>query len=188
MGGKYYHYSTGRYGLVDGFYRNIWLNVNKESIAHSIKKTFVSKLRLVVFDLTFFSNYADQTVDSECCLHWHLPTVESPTWSSADSFISPTVEFTNVQYPSNILVEETPSRVYTDQQRLELQHQLLFYKKIVELLPAESPLMKVINNTFLIELSVDTIEKQVYQHSIDHLSITPVESARVLSLIGKLYD
>lgn len=188
MGGKYYHYSTGRYGLVDGFYRNIWLNVDSESIAHSIKKTFVSKLRLIVFDLTFFSNYTDQTVDSECCLHWHLPIVSSPKWSLVDSFVSPTIEFTNAQYPSNMLVEETLTGIYTEQQRLELQHQLLFYKKIAELLTLDSTLMKSVNDIFLIELSIKTIEEKIYQLAVDHLSVSPIDSAKLLAIVKKLYD
>jgi len=188
MSNRYWHYTTGEYGLVDNFYRTIWLNVNNESIAHRIKKAFVSKLRLLVVDLTIFSNYTDQLVDSDCCLHWHLPLTLNDHWSTAQSFINPMVEVTHCEYPKDFLVNEEPLGLYTNQQRTELQHQMLFYKKIAELLPSNSALMQSINYVFLVELSVDAIEEKIYQVVIDHLSSDPINSSLVLSIIGRLYD
>ena len=188
MDRKYYHYSTGRYGLVDTFYRNIWLNVNNEELAHRIKKTFVSKLRLSVFDLTIFSNYAEQTIDSECCLHWCLPVSISGQLSTVQHFISPTVNCTQTTYPESQLVEEELEGLYTNQQRLELQNQLLFYKKIIECLPSNSILLSAINKVFLVELDTGRIENQLHQIGINNLSLAPSDAVDLLNIVGKLYD
>jgi hypothetical protein len=188
MDGKYYHYSTGRYGLVDTFHRNIWLNVDNEELAHRIKKTFVSKVRLSVFDLSIFSNYSDQMIDSECCLHWCLPISISGQLSIVQPFISPIVNVTQTTYPENQLVEEELEGLYTTQQRLDLQNQLLFYKKIIECLPSNSILLPAINKVFLIELDTDMIENQLHQIGINNLSLAPSDAVDLLNIVGKLYD
>ena len=65
-------YSTGRYGLIDSFYRHVWLNLPDESMAHRIRKVFWSKSTMIVFDLTCFDNYSDTTVDSDVSLDWKI--------------------------------------------------------------------------------------------------------------------
>jgi hypothetical protein len=188
MNKKYHHYSTGRYGLVDTFYRNIWLNVDNEKLAHRIKKTFVSKLRLSVFDLTIFSNYTEQTIDSECCLHWCLPISISGQLSMVQHFISPTVNCTQTTYPEKQLVEEELEGLYTTQQRLDLQNQILFYKKIIDCIPGDCALLSSIDTIFQVEIDTNDIENQLYQLSINNLSTMSAESVDILNIIEKLYD
>jgi hypothetical protein len=188
MSRSYHHYSTGRYGLVDTSHRNIWLNVDSEQLAHNIKKTFVSKVRLSVFDLSIFSNYSDQMIDSECCLHWHLPLSVTGQLSTVQHFVSPVVECTQTHYPESQLVEELPGGLYTDQLRLELQNQLLFYKKIVDCLPATSVLWPDIDKIFLVELTTTDIENRLHQLSVSNLATSALDSIDLLNIIEKLYD
>ena len=53
------NYATGRFGVVDIFHRNIWINYEDESIAHAIRKTFSSKAGLIIYDLSIFDNFVE---------------------------------------------------------------------------------------------------------------------------------
>lgn len=205
---KYYHYSTGRYALVDVFYRNIWLNLEDEAIAHEIRTTFLPKAGMIVYDLKFFKNWTEQTVDSECCLDWKLPvtTDESVTALSLSNL---NLFKTQTSHISDTLINEPARSLLSRERQLDLQSQMLLFKRILELTKihqVDKPkkvwwnlVYKVdyeelkeetynkIKDIFSTEINTTELEERLYQLACELLDTNFRVASNLLQILNRLY-
>jgi hypothetical protein len=205
---KYYHYSTGRYALVDVFYRNIWLNLSDELIAHEIRTAFLSKAGMIVYDLSFFKNWTETVVDSECCLDWQIP-ISTDEKVTALSFSNRTMFDTQKQHDSDLLINEPVLSLLSRERQTELQCQMMLYKVLLEETnlhkhicsenswwkstnqPDPNLLQKKIfdklHNIFATEIHTDQLEKELYQlaNQVSHENFSV--SSTILKNINRLY-
>ena len=205
---KYYHYNTGRYALVDVFRRNIWLNIYDETIAHEIRRTFISKVGLIVYDLTAFENWSEQLVDSDCCLNWQVPV------SFIEEHITPGL--VNTAFDSTIFVQNKPNlmnqaveNLLSSERQTELQHQMLFYKLLLNctrihvpkksesywwtnsdiptLTNNDAEILKNLRAIFSTEIHISEIEQQVLDLAQFYFSSNVLVSSRILQTMGRTY-
>jgi hypothetical protein len=205
---KYYHYSTGRYALVDVYYRNVWLNLSDEMIAHEIRTTFLSKAGMIVYDLTYFKNWNETVVDSECCLDWKIPltTDENVT---ALTFSNRSMFETQKQHISDLLINEPAVSLLIRERQIELQHQMMLYKKLLEEtkllkdLPLQDSwwraeyhsdpntlrkeLLTNLHSIFATEIHITEIEKKLYQYSNSISDKDFSVSSIILKNINQIY-
>jgi hypothetical protein len=205
---KYYHYTTGRYALVDVYYRNIWINLHDEVIAHEIKSVFLPKTITVVYDLSTFHGWHDSLVDSECCLDWKLSPADKISASSASLnslYLHSTQKLNNDIH----LINEKTTDLLTNDRRLELQMQMLMYKRILEITKLHIPIpynpdswfnndlvdpnilrhehYAEIYNIFSAEIHAEEIEKKLYQFANTAAEKNIRTGSAILKIIGKLY-
>jgi len=205
---KYYHYSTGRYALVDVFRRNIWLNIYDETIAHEIRRTFISKVGLIIHDLTAFESWTEQLVDSECCFDWQVPVsfIENHTTPGLVNTAFDTTIF--VQGLPSLLNQKAVNLLSTDRQ-IELQQQMLFYKLLLEstqihvpspgeiywwinsdiptLTNNNSEILKNLREIFATEIHISAIEQQVFDLAQFYFSSNVLVSSKILRVMGRIY-
>jgi hypothetical protein len=205
---KYYHYNTGRYALVDVFRRNIWLNIYDETIAHEIRRTFISKVGLIIYDLTAFENWSEQLVDSDSCLDWQVPV----------SFIEEhtTPGLVNTAFDDTIFVQGKPSltnqtvkSLLSPERQKELQQQMLFYKLLLDStrihIPRKSKsywwinddiptltnnnheILKNLRKIFATEIYLNEIEQQVLDLAQFYFSSNVLVSSKILQAMGRTY-
>lgn len=124
-------YCTGRYAVVDSFYRHIWINVYHEDLAHAIRRVFWSKAPTSVFDLTQFVNYSDDTVDSTVSLDWKIPEGGNRSHMIHPSQHNPKFAITHTTHTSDLLINEPNHSPAPPSLRLELQQQMILYFNIL---------------------------------------------------------
>lgn len=190
-------YSTGRYGLVDLYYRHIWLNHWDESIAHQVSRAFWTKATTLVFDLSWFDNYSDQTVDTSVSLNWKIPVCTNLESLMLKLSLKNTVLFnTQTQYESKMLLNEPTTCNLTPEQQLDLQQQMLLMVSVLESTylhcneystPQREAMLIDIRNIFLTEIRLDDIHKQLYELACTHIESPNDASANILKLLGRLY-
>lgn len=195
---KYRIFLNGKYGLSDEFYRNIWLNISDHRLALDISKTFSSKIRLVVFDLSIFENYTDTLLDSTCCLNWQLPL--SPLWESAVTkrFDDPITQTIHTQHQEKLLINCPYQGLHTPANQNELQLQMILYIRLIKKLlnkkrytyseDAAHKFIQSIKDIFFIEIKGNIIIDKLYSLAVSNLDTTPNHSAGVLDIIGMLYE
>jgi hypothetical protein len=205
---KYYHYSTGRYALVDVFYRNIWLNISDESIAHEIRTTFLSKVGMIVYDLHFFKNWTEQTIDSECCLDWKL-SVTTDESVTALSLSNLNLYRTQTCYETDLIINEPAKSLLTRDRQLDLQSQMMLFKKILEVIKIHkisvskkewwTPVVDInfemhreeiyneIKNIFSTEIDTDVIEERLFQLASNIFDKNFRVANTLLLLLNRLY-
>jgi hypothetical protein len=127
------NYSTGRYGVVDVFHRNIWMNHEDESIAHEIRKTFSSKVGLLVYDLSIFKNFKEDPpmIDSNCCLNWQID-FDLDDLSTKISIVTGANKKTQVSHCNLILINSKTEMLLSESRQLELQKQMMLYAQILK--------------------------------------------------------
>jgi len=168
-------YCTGRYGVVDAFRRQIWVNVYHEGLAHAIRKLFWAKVPTTVFDLSQFKNYSDSTVDSECSLNWKIPQAPFSSYMLAPSVHNNDFSETQTTYHSNLLVNEpSHSRIPMELQQDLQQQMILYFNIMIQALPFQESMthpdhcekfnriLDQLNQIFRTELSVAVIRKKLY--------------------------
>lgn len=190
-------YSTGRYGLVDLYYRHIWLNHWNEAIVHQVSRAFWTKATTVVFDLSWFDNYSDQDIDTDVCLNWKIPVCTDLESLILKLSLKNTVLFnTQTQYESKTLLNEPTACNLTPQQQLNLQQQMLLMVSVLESThlccdeystPQREVLLTDIGNIFLTEISLDEIHKQLYNLASARIELPNDACANILKLLGRLY-
>lgn len=196
---KYQFYSNGRYALVDAHYRTVWFVLNNEAVAHILRKVFVSKLTLLVFDLTTFSNFdvTTNTVDTDVCLDWQVSPTMDPGLMLHQLSVSH-FDQTQVNYSHRpLLINQSADTLLTRDQQLELQDQMFLYLRIYQALNIAGisafwnnqrcmeKLLPQIDSVLQIELSMAHIE-----HTLDRLCRTlleqfPGECSRILYIMKK---
>lgn len=190
-------YSTGRYGLVDLYYRHIWFNHWNEAIVHQVSRAFWTKATTVVFDLSWFDNYSDQDIDTDVCLNWKIPVCTNLDSLMLKLSLKNTVLFdTQTQYESKLLLNEPTACNLTPQQQLDLQRQMLLMVSVLESTylycseystPQREALLTDISNIFLTEIRLDEIHKQLYELAGARIESPNDASVKILELLGKLY-
>lgn len=195
---------NGPFGLVDIAHRGIWLNLRNEQVAHQIKQTFNSKLTLAVIDLSTFVNYTETLMHSETCLSWSLPHTTKLLLSTHSLNYKEFARTHNDYNTVDPLVNTTPKMLLTMDRRLELQDQILLYKKIVEVSMSFYQNIGTINRSakieyaneffervrliFLTELTLSNIEKELYTACNDYFSKLPLVCSFMLDMLGRLYE
>jgi hypothetical protein len=168
-------YCTGRYGVVDHFRRQIWVNVYHEDLAHAIRKVFWAKVPTTVFDLSQFRNYSDSTVDSTVSLDWKIPLAPYSSFMITPTLHNDSFEDTQTTYHSDLLINEpSHSRIPRDRQ-LDLQQQMIMYFNImVQARPFQESItlpdhrvkyheiLDQVNQIFKTELSTQVIREKLY--------------------------
>jgi hypothetical protein len=188
-------YSTGRYGIVDLYYRHIWINHWNEDIIHEVRRAFWSKVTTIVFDLSWFNNYSDQTVDSDVSLNWKIPICSDLRSSMLKmSLRNPVLFSTQTQYESKLLLNESTCCNLTTQQQKELQNQMLLLISVLECIRFIDPksncseeMISDIRNIFLSEITTDAIRKRLYELASDRIESPTDHFSKILKLLGKLY-
>jgi hypothetical protein len=192
-------YSTGRYGLVDLHYRHIWLNHWSEDIAHEIRRAFWNKATVAVFDLAWFDNYNDETVDSKVSLNWKIPVSQNLKSRVLHTSLKNDVLFaTQTEHESEsklLLNEPTRCNLSVDQQH-ELQNQMLLLMSVLEYThlvdpefrePEREQLLLDIRRVFLTEINTDVIRERLCEVASSYISGPDNASVKILRLLGKLY-
>lgn len=187
------NYSTGRYGLVDAFYRHIWLNLHHEQTAHQLKKIFWSKAPTLVFDLQCFVNWSETTVDSDVSLNWLIP---------ADDLLSPRTQIrltnscynhTQTEYVGNRLSNQPSSSALPLDRQKDLQKQMLLYKHLYQSTghywqrEINTDFYDQIDWAFQTELDLENIQKKLYSIACDQLGKHTDLAGQVLRALGRLY-
>ena len=126
-------YFTGNYALVDTCYRHIWINIREENVAHYIRTVFRAKAHTAVFDLSQFDNYTDNTVDSECSLNWKISPNDYSSPLLSVSITNQSFNQTQTQHLHNKLINEENHCPIPMEKQLDLQYQMLLYKKFIGL-------------------------------------------------------
>lgn len=169
-------YSTGRYGLIDSFYRHVWLNLSDESMAHRIRKIFWSKSTMLVFDLTCFDNYTDTTVDSDVSLDWKIQVDKHNSLLIGASVNKIIFDQTQLQYSSTKLVNETNHCPVPLVRQKELQLQMMLYIYISNMFTHIHVLQKTnlddstwldkIDEIFQSEIHMTKIKEKLFNHAV----------------------
>jgi hypothetical protein len=207
---KYKTYNCGRYALVDIFYKNIWLNISDENIAHQIRKTFLSKVGLVVYDLEFFKNWRETppTLDSDCCLNWKLSA--STNERLVDQNLSNlTLSKTQRWHESDLLINQPAKTLLTVDRQLELQSQMILYKDLLQktnlhiTIPNSDKLSQLtdpvkqedlrkqlfeeIEIIFCTEIHMESLEEKLYEFVNRNIDEDPKTSITILGQINRTY-
>jgi hypothetical protein len=168
-------YCTGRYGVVDAFRRQIWVNIYHEELAHAIRKTFWAKVPTTVFDLSQFQNYSDSTVDSTVSLDWKIPLAPYSSFMITPTLHHDGFESTQTTYHSDLLVNEPSHSRIPRERQLDLQQQMILYFNImVQALPHQQSIvhpdhhdkfhmiLDQFNQIFRTELTSQVIREKLY--------------------------
>jgi hypothetical protein len=202
---KYQFYSNGRYALVDAHYRTIWFVLANELVAHAIRKIFLSKITLLVFDLTAFKNFdADtNTVDTDVCLDWQVGSTKNYLLAIHQLSLGPFNQTQTDYSHDSMLINQSAETLLTRAQQLELQDQIFLYLRIYQNMNtiaegasifssntrAKEKLLPQIDQIFLVELSIKDIENCLRRLAFDNIGQFPGECAKLLRVLGKsLYE
>ena len=170
---RYQHLYTGPYGLVDAYQRTIWLNLDSEEYALDIKKTFESKVSLLVVDLRKFSNFDSAIINSRTCMSWQSPIDVSDI---------PVIDFdfkTSLEIlDPNLLVHCASTFLTSDDRISELQDQILLFLHILTLYSLvkhhdmsslNKQYIDEIKKIFLVEIHLSEIENKLCAVSRNYL-------------------
>jgi hypothetical protein len=187
-------YSTGRYGLVDAFYRCIWLPMHHENSAHQIRQVFWSKVPTLVFDLAQFDNWSETTVDSDVSLNWQLPVTDLLSPITNLRLSNPVYSTTQLTYTSKLLINQPSNTILDSSCCVDLQKQMLLYKEVYKATGYGDTnancdeLIDSINQAFQSELSVDQIKDALYDVCISELKAHTMIVGKILNLLDRLYE
>lgn len=194
-------YSTGRYGLVDVFYRHIWINHWSEPDLHFVSRAFWPKAATTVFDLKFFENFSESTVDTEVSLDWKIPVCQD--WKShltRLSFKNVDLFATQTKYESSQLVNEPTACNLTHQRQRDLQNQMLLLLSVLDCISyrqkfyhphpdevAHQKLLHDLKQIFLTEIDNDLIHEKLYELASAGITGPDDSYAKILHMMGKTY-
>ena len=171
--------------LIDTFYRMVWLTSNEEKICHRIRKVFVGKLTLTVYDIRSFANYTENLIDNEVCMDWRM----SP--SNVTLLIEHSLHFREIaqtqQAQNQTLINEPTDMPLVPARRQDLQKQLMLYHVLLQDVDdSSSKLSDIVDDIFSVELS--------YQDVLSALASIPFDmmydsflGRKILKLTNKLY-
>ncbi|CAB4137969.1 hypothetical protein UFOVP328_162 [uncultured Caudovirales phage] len=189
-------YSTGRYGVVDLYYRHIWINCHDEKIAHEIQQAFWSKATSVVFDLAWFDNYSEQAVDNSVSLNWKIPVCDDLTSHMLKvSVRNPVLSKTHTEYYSKLLINEPNHSNLTEDQQKELQNQMLFLMSVFECTKLhvehnnaqQKSMLAQLRSIFSTEIRTPDIYDAVVAMAESHIESPNDPAIRLLKFLGKMY-
>jgi hypothetical protein len=187
-------FSTGRYALVDVFYRHIWFNTYNLDICHSIRRVFEPNIGMLVFDLESFPGYHSELIDSTVCLNWQIVNndMERIKHLLKDKNIT---DNTHRYTDDNFRLINVPADYPLPAIRCkEIQYQIYVYKNFSEQFenttdPVNaSIIMSELGKIFQSEIHMDTIESKVYRLAEEYLNISPLLSGKILTFLNKNYE
>ena len=187
-------YSTGRYGLVDIFYRKIWINTWCESVAHELRRVFRNHVCTIVIDLSRYENYKDDVVDSEVCLDWRIPRIPD-----SDPILSIYVKNhehdRTIEHLSGTLVNEKVETILDRDQQNQLQQIMLFYLHLRILIMHHDDkdgrdlwYRRAIDYIFQTETDLDSVKQRLYKLATDNLEDFFVQGRQILEVLDRLYE
>lgn len=186
-------YSTGKFGIVDPYYRHIWLNIDNESIAHKIRLVFWCKTPSIIFDLSQFDNYADNIVDSEVSLDWKIETCDYNSFLLSASTSCEQFKKTQTHYSSKKLINEPNHSPLPRELQIELQYQMLIYYIILLYIVnrncidiSNNHVINKIDKIFQSNISTDSICTELYQLALDFDNL--LISSIILQLLNRSYE
>jgi hypothetical protein len=203
---KYFFYGRpSNYALVGAHDRRIWLVVSDENTAHEIRTAFASKISLIVFDLTTFTNNTTELLDNSVCLDWSVPVDEYVNLGIIKTITAPIFTTTYKSLGICSLLNAVPFfNFLSESNQQELQYQMMFYHYLLERVLNQScdhtstlfdiDVEQKIKLAFSTELTLSEIELKLSSTAneiLASLDLTPYSRARafgVLTLLGKLYE
>lgn len=185
---KYY---TGRYALVDKTNRNIWLNIHDKDLALEVCAVFVSKITLMVVDLTTYSNYVTDPplIDSDTCLDWQIPPAQQIQHISLSIYDHPNLEVYE-NHTDQVLINQVSRSMLTRDRQLELQNQLILYVQLREQDFWRRPdkdkdlFLQHTQEIFMTHIHITDIEQQLIQWCQQSKNLT---SLYILHFFDSLY-
>jgi hypothetical protein len=190
-------FSSGQYALIDLYYKNVWINVNDENIAHEIRQVFWPKAVTVVFDLSCFSNYTETLVDSDVALNWSIEACTdllSPL--TAISFVNPVLTQTQKTYTSKMLINHAGNTLLSKARQKDLQNQMLFYvwflKQIkwnnTEYNDTDKKLFVSVRQIVQTEIHLESIKKELIKLAGVSITGSQCLATTILRCLDSLYD
>lgn len=202
---------TGRYGLVDLYYRHIWINIPNEKIAHAVRLAFGGHAKCAVWDLVTFENYSDQTVDSDVCLNWKVGHTADAAITNFNVITDFKLLETQTQCLNNLLINEPSRCLLTAERKQELQKMMLLYARILErtslhniadylnmewtnfcfpgddVFGPDRNFFNKMNQLFSSEIHLEKIETALAHLCYDYFAELPVIASDILVILEKLY-
>lgn len=173
----------GKYALVDVLHRNIWLTVYNETTAHVLKKIFVSKLTLVIYDLSSFQLYTEQLIDNSVCLDWQITL--GVNFLDEDQMLTPTHTNQYNHQLINLAADTNLSKV----RQQELQYQLILCNNILSRARGLSLEFKEdIANIFLTEIDNKVINDKLYELANRWMSKQFPAASDLLFYLNQFYE
>lgn len=162
-------YSTGRYGVVDVYYRRIWVNTWSETLAHDLRRTFMSHTLTAVVDLGCFGNYRDDIIDSNVCLDWKIPYMEHDD-PAVYIWHSNLAHDETLSHLSGSLINEPTITLLDQTQTTHLQEMMLFYlyfmneftKVNIDDLDQH---LRIVNDIFRTEIDLGRIKERIHEYA-----------------------
>lgn len=193
-------YSTGRYGVVDIFYRRIWINTESESLAHDIRRVFRNHVLTAVVDLLCFKNFNENLIDSNVSLGWQIPHMKDSDPILKMNLKNPSHDRT-IDYLSGSLINAQSVTLLEDHQEQHLQEMMLFYLCIKQRLGDPSQFLiepkslkenmirchYEIDNIFKSEIDIREVKQQIYNFAKNQFDECFNYSAVLLDLLGRQY-
>jgi hypothetical protein len=158
--------------------------VESPEVAFAIQDLFSSKLSLIVFDLTTYSNYTAQSIDNEVCLNWQIPVVDDLNLIKTSEI---NVLQTQVQTVTQQELIQTPLRsALTIDRQKDLQLQLMLVYQLLRVL-GTTTLREDLAQVCRTEISVVDIEQQLATVAKQNLNtLLDLRTAKtVLMWLGK---
>ena len=187
-------FSTGRYALVDVFYRHIWFNTYNVDICHSIRRVFEPNIGMLVFDLESFPDYYDGLIDSMVCLNWQIVNNDMERIKNLlkDKNIT---DNTHRYTDNNFRLINAPADYPLPAIRCkEIQYQIYVYKNFSEQFENTTDpvnariIMSELEKIFQSEIHIDIIETRMHSLAKDYLKISPLLAGRILHFLNKNYE
>jgi hypothetical protein len=190
-------FSSGRYALIDLYYKNVWINVDNENIAHEIRQVFWPKAVTVVFDITCFSNYTETLIDSDVALNWSIEACTdllSPL--TAISLVNPALAQTQKTYTSELLINHANNTLLSKTRQKDLQNQMLFYVWFLKQIKwngseydeTDKKLFLLVRQIVQTEIHLESIKKELIKLAGGSITGSQCLATTILRCFDSLYD
>lgn len=193
--------SKPKYGLMDSFYRYLWVIVSDEQNAHYIKKTFWAKTQMAVFDLTQFTNYSTENISNFNSFNYSLDYTSYESALIYPTTTNKAFDITHNTYSSNnLIVQFTSKSPMPDDIRNDLKNQMIFYLECIERIQSKcgrfsenlnkdfDDFFNDFTKIFQVELTLADIQEQVYQFAISNLRTNFFPPFVLLNVLKRQYE
>lgn len=181
-------FTTGRYALVDAYYRYIWINTYDEVICHRIQQLFWSKIQTLVYDLNTVEQYHDGLIDTSVCLNWQLLDVDRLPMR-----IGLNIAGFDQTHQGGKLVNIKPEYPLPVERQHDLQQQMLLYKTIMDwthktLTPGDLMIVSKIDQIFQTEINLNDINQELFTLANQYLYNAGWLSGVILTQLDRHYE
>lgn len=181
-------FSTGRYALVDAYYRNIWYNTYNEAVCHKIQQIFWAKMPMLIHDLSTIEQYHEELIDTSCCLDWQLQDVP---WRPMK--IGLNVNGRDKTHSGGQLINVSPKYPLSRERQIDLQKQIHLYKKIMDhthknLTVGDDMFISKMEQIFQTEIRFEDLDQELFLLASHHAENTAWLSGVVLTHLDRHYE